>query len=114
VVAIHERGLNRYDALMDAAHKRAKPIVMTTIAMTAGMLPIALGIGADAEFRQNMGIVVIGGLITSTALSLVFVPVAFTYLDDLQKWVALYLRPIIGGAHQLPPGHPEDPSAPAE
>jgi HAE1 family hydrophobic/amphiphilic exporter-1 len=114
VVAIHERGLNRYDALMDAAHKRAKPIVMTTIAMTAGMLPIALGIGADAEFRQNMGIVVIGGLITSTALSLVFVPVAFTYLDDFQKWVALYLRPIIGGAHQLPPGHPEDPSAPAE
>ena len=114
VVAIHERGLSRYEALMDAAHKRAKPIVMTTIAMTAGMLPIALEIGADAEFRSSMAIVVIGGLITSTALSLIFVPVAFTYMDDLQKWLSPYLRPFISGAHQLPPGHPEEPPAPAE
>jgi hydrophobic/amphiphilic exporter-1 (mainly G- bacteria), HAE1 family len=114
VVAIHNRGVSRYEALMDAAHKRAKPIVMTTIAMTAGMLPIALEIGADAEFRSSMAIVVIGGLITSTALSLVFVPVAFTYMDDLQKWLAPYLRPFISGAHQLPPGHTEEPPAPAE
>ncbi|MBD24709.1 MAG: ABC transporter permease [Candidatus Marinimicrobia bacterium] len=114
VVAIHERGLSRYDALMDAAHKRAKPIVMTTVAMSAGMLPIALEIGADAEFRSSMAIVVIGGLITSTALSLVFVPVAFTYMDDLQKYLAPYFRPFISGAHQLPPGHARDSSTPAE
>ena len=114
VVAIHERGMNRYDALMDAAHKRARPIVMTTIAMTAGMLPIALEIGADAEFRSSMAICVIGGLITSTALSLVFVPVAFTYMDDLQKWLAPRLKPFIKSAHELPPGPAESKTSPAE
>ena len=114
VVAIHERGVSRYDALMDAAHKRARPIVMTTIAMTAGMLPIALGIGADAEFKASMAVTVIGGLITSTALSLVFVPVAFTYMDDLQKWLTPRLRPLISSAHELPPGKTEKRSAPAE
>jgi multidrug efflux pump subunit AcrB len=80
-------GLNRWDALMDACHKRARPIVMTTIAMGAGMLPIALGWGsADTSFRSPMAIAVIGGLITSTVLSLLVIPVVFTYLDDLGLW----------------------------
>lgn len=88
VVGITERGLTVRDALIDACHKRARPIVMTTVAMIAGMLPIALGLGADASFRQPMAIAVIGGLISSTALSLLVVPVAFSYLDALHRRVA--------------------------
>jgi multidrug efflux pump subunit AcrB len=74
--------LTRWDAVLDACRKRARPIVMTTIAMGAGMLPIALGIGTDPSFRAPMAIVVIGGLITSTFLSLLVIPVVFTYVDD--------------------------------
>jgi len=82
-------GMSRWDALLDACHKRARPIVMTTIAMGAGMLPIAIGWGsADTSFRSPMAIAVIGGLITSTVLSLLVIPVVFTYLDDLGQWVA--------------------------
>jgi multidrug efflux pump subunit AcrB len=86
IMARRERGLNRWDALLDACHKRARPIVMTTIAMGAGMLPIALGIGVDSSFRAPMAIVVIGGLITSTFLSLLVIPVLFTYVDDVVQW----------------------------
>lgn len=92
VVGITERGLTVRDALIDACHKRARPIVMTTVAMIAGMLPIALGLGADASFRQPMAIAVIGGLISSTALSLLVVPVAFSYLDALHRRVARRLN----------------------
>ena len=82
-------GMSRWDALLDACHKRARPIVMTTIAMGAGMLPIAIGWGsADTSFRSPMAIAVIGGLITSTVLSLLVIPVVFTYLDDLGQWAA--------------------------
>ncbi len=83
VLARREHGLDRWQALLDACRKRARPIVMTTVAMGAGMTPIALGIGADPSFRAPMAIVVIGGLITSTFLSLLVVPVVFTYVDDL-------------------------------
>jgi multidrug efflux pump subunit AcrB len=82
IIARHA-GMNRWDALIDACHKRAQPIVMTTIAMGAGMMPIALGWGADPSFRQPMAVAVIGGLITSTVLSLLVIPVVFTYVDDL-------------------------------
>jgi len=87
VVGMRERGLSMHDALVDACSKRARPVVMTTIAMIAGMLPIALGFGADATFRQPMAISVIGGLLTSTALSLLVVPVAFTYVDGFERWI---------------------------
>ena len=83
ILARRERGLGRFEALIDACHKRARPIVMTTIAMGAGMLPNALGLGAEPSFRQPMAIVVIGGLLTSTVLSLLVVPVVFTLVDDL-------------------------------
>jgi multidrug efflux pump subunit AcrB len=83
ILARREHGLDRWNALLDACHKRARPIVMTTVAMGAGMLPIALGIGTDPSFRAPMAIVVIGGLITSTFLSLLVIPVVFTYVDDL-------------------------------
>jgi len=83
IIARRDHGLPRFDAILDACHKRARPIVMTTIAMGAGMMPIALGIGVDPSFRAPMAIVVIGGLITSTFLSLLVVPVVFTYVDDI-------------------------------
>ncbi len=86
VLAQREHGLKRREAILDACHKRARPIVMTTIAMAAGMLPIALGIGVDPSFRAPMAIVVIGGLITSTFLSLLVIPVLFTYVDDVHRW----------------------------
>jgi multidrug efflux pump subunit AcrB len=82
IMARREHGLPRAEALLDACHKRARPIIMTTLAMGAGMLPIALGIGVDSSFRAPMAIVVIGGLITSTFLSLLVIPVLFTYVDD--------------------------------
>jgi multidrug efflux pump subunit AcrB len=82
IVSRRERGMNRAEALIDACKKRARPIVMTTMAMGAGMLPVALGIGVDPSFRAPMAIVVIGGLITSTFLSLLVIPVVFTYVDD--------------------------------
>ena len=77
-------GMSRFDALVDACHKRSRPIIMTTIAMGAGMMPLALGWGADPSFRSPMAIAVIGGLITSTLLSLLVVPAVFTYIDDLE------------------------------
>jgi multidrug efflux pump subunit AcrB len=87
LIARHEHGLNRWEAVIDACHKRAQPIIMTTIAMGAGMMPIALGIGVDPSFRSPMAIVVIGGLITSTFLSLLVIPVIFTLVDDLVQWL---------------------------
>lgn len=105
ILARH-RGASRYDALMDACHKRARPIVMTTIAMGAGMLPTAMGLGAEPSFRSPMAIALIGGLLTSTMLSLLIVPVVFTYVDDL------LLR--IKGWMPLPHGHQEAHVAPLQ
>jgi multidrug efflux pump subunit AcrB len=99
ILARRDHGLNRWDALIDACRKRARPIVMTTIAMGAGMMPIALGLGVDPSFRAPMAIVVIGGLITSTFLSLLVIPVVFTYVDDLLEWLRRH-RP------HLPHHHP--------
>lgn len=79
------RGVDRKTAIIDAGRKRARPIVMTTIAMAAGMLPSALALGAGGEFRAPMAIAVIGGLIVSTLLSLVFVPAFFILMDDLSR-----------------------------
>ncbi|MFG1306997.1 efflux RND transporter permease subunit [Xanthobacter autotrophicus] len=85
IAARTRQGLERNAALLDAARKRARPIIMTTVAMGAGMMPLALGIGADAEFRASMAVAVIGGLLSSTALSLVYVPAVFTLMDDLDR-----------------------------
>ncbi len=87
IEARREHGMNRLDAILDACHKRARPIVMTTIAMGAGMLPIAVGWGeADSSFRSPMAVAVIGGLITSTFLSLLVIPAVFTLVDDVSLW----------------------------
>jgi multidrug efflux pump subunit AcrB len=80
-------GKDRLTAILEAGHKRARPIVMTTVAMVAGMLPVAVGLGGDTAFRQPMAVAVIGGLITSTALTLVIVPAAFTLIDDIERWL---------------------------
>ena len=92
ILARRDHGLARFEAILDACHKRAQPIVMTTIAMAAGMLPIAMGWGTDPSFRAPMAIVVIGGLITSTFLSLLVIPVLFTYVDDAIQWLQRLLR----------------------
>lgn len=81
LMAMH-KGVPRHEALMGAAEARMRPILMTTVAMIAGMIPIALGLGAGSEVRAPMAIAVVGGLITSTFLTLIVVPVVFTYVDD--------------------------------
>jgi multidrug efflux pump subunit AcrB len=85
VIGIRERGMNEHEALVDACRKRARPILMTSVAMIAGMLPLALGLVGDGSFRQPMAIAVIGGLVTSTALSLLVVPVVFTYVSGVER-----------------------------
>jgi len=82
--------------------------VMTTIAMVAGMLPIAFGFGGDSAFRGPMAIAVIGGLITSTGLTLVIVPAAFTLVDDIERWFAPKLGRVltVPRATPLPPPQP--------
>jgi multidrug efflux pump subunit AcrB len=92
IVAMHGRA-GRMEALLAAGDARIRPILMTTVAMIAGMMPIALGIGAGAEVRKPMAIAVIGGLITSTLLTLVVVPVVFTYVDDLRRWIGRLVHP---------------------
>lgn len=87
VILARQNGMGRFEALVDACHKRSRPIIMTTIAMGAGMMPLALGWGADPSFRSPMAIAVIGGLITSTLLSLLVVPAVFTYVDDFEHFV---------------------------
>lgn len=89
--------MSRADALLDACHKRARPIVMTTIAMGAGMLPLAVGWGsADGSFRSPMAVAVIGGLITSTILSLLVIPSVFTLVDDVGHWLGRLQARLLG------------------
>ncbi|MCC6203063.1 MAG: efflux RND transporter permease subunit [Gammaproteobacteria bacterium] len=85
IMAQREHGLSRFDALVDACSKRARPIVMTSIAMIAGMTPVALGWAGDPSFRSPMGVAVIGGLFLSTAMSLFVVPAIYTVVDDAQQ-----------------------------
>ena len=80
-------GKPRDEAIIDAGMKRARPIVMTTIAMAAGMMPSALAFGAGGEFRSPMALAVIGGLVFSTVLSLVFVPAMFMLMDDIGAFI---------------------------
>lgn len=101
-------GKDRVTALMEAGHKRARPIVMTTVAMVAGMLPVAIGFGGDNAFRGPMAIAVIGGLITSTGLTLVIVPAAFTLVDDIERWLGpKFGKVLVAQTHpELPASEP--------
>jgi multidrug efflux pump subunit AcrB len=87
-----EDGQRKFEAIMDAGHKRAQPIVMTTVAMTAGMIPTALSLSGDGAWRAPMGTVVIGGLILSTVLTLLIVPAGFSLADSLEKRAGPWLR----------------------
>ena len=89
---VRQTGMDRHQALITAGETRLRPILMTTIAMIAGMLPIAMGIGAGAEVRAPMAIAVIGGLISSTFLTLLVVPVVYTYVDDLEHFLMRMFR----------------------
>ena len=99
-------GKPRDEAIIDAGMKRARPIVMTTIAMAAGMMPSALAFGAGGEFRSPMALAVIGGLMFSTMLSLVFVPAMFMMMDDLGALIWRFGRRLIvsTGDAEHPPG----------
>jgi multidrug efflux pump subunit AcrB len=88
IMAQRDQGLSRFDSLIDSCSKRARPIVMTTIAMIAGMTPIAMGWAGDPSFRAPMGVAVIGGLLVSTIMSLFIVPAMFTVVDDFQQWIS--------------------------
>ncbi len=100
------RGVPRDEAIIDAGRKRARPIVMTSIAMIAGMVPSALGLGQGGEFRAPMAIAVIGGLAASTVLSLMFVPSFYTIMDDVGVWVSRKLGRFVGPTEDFEPEAP--------
>jgi multidrug efflux pump subunit AcrB len=99
------RGTPRLEALVEAGHKRARPIIMTTIAMAAGMAPAALGLGEGGGFRAPMAIAVIGGLIASTVLSLVFVPALFTLMDNVGRLLWWIFGRFVGAADEAAEDH---------
>ena len=101
-------GADRRRALIDAGELRLRPIVMTTLAMIFGMLPTALALGAGSEFRAPMAHAVIGGLITSTLLTLVVVPVVYTYLDDFGAWAGAKVKQWAGAPEAPPAQVPAD------
>ena len=90
-----KHGMNRDEAILDAGSKRARPIVMTTIAMSAGMIPATLALGDGGEFRAPMAIAVVGGLLVSTVLSLVFVPAVYTIMDDVARGTSWLMRKVL-------------------
>jgi HAE1 family hydrophobic/amphiphilic exporter-1 len=91
-IRAREDGLNRHDALLMAAKVRLRPILMTTLAMIFGMLPLAFALSEGSEMRAPMGQAVIGGVITSSLLTLVVVPVVYCYMDDLAQWLLKFWR----------------------
>lgn len=95
-IEMRARGMSRIAAVVEAGHKRAQPIVMTSIAMSAGMLPSALGVGEGGAFRAPMAIAVMGGIIVSTVLSLVVVPSMYLVMDDLSRFFFWVLGRFIG------------------
>ncbi|HQY43208.1 MAG TPA: efflux RND transporter permease subunit [Paracoccaceae bacterium] len=101
-IEMRKQGMDRLEALIEAGHKRARPIVMTSIAMSAGMLPSALGVGEGGAFRAPMAIAVIGGIIVSTILSLVVVPSFFLIMDDLQYWLGRIFSRMVGRKEEEP------------
>ena len=105
-------GMERHQAIVEAGHKRAQPIVMTTVAMVAGMLPIALSLEGDASWRAPMGVVVIGGLIFSTILTLVLVPAYFSLAIDMERWLGRKFARFTEGGSESEPG--EAQPVPAE
>jgi hydrophobic/amphiphilic exporter-1 (mainly G- bacteria), HAE1 family len=109
-VEAEARGVPRDEAIIDAGRKRARPIIMTTIAMVAGMLPSAYGVGDGGEFRAPMAIGVVGGLIVSTVLSLVFVPSFYSIVDSVNVRVSRFFGRFVGPNEDAPPAHARHPA----
>jgi HAE1 family hydrophobic/amphiphilic exporter-1 len=86
-VAREERGLNAKDAITEAGPRRMRPVLMTQLATVFGMIPVAMSVSQGAEFRNGMGVLIIGGILSSTFLTLLIVPVAYSLLDDAASWV---------------------------
>jgi hydrophobe/amphiphile efflux-1 (HAE1) family protein len=105
------RGVPRTEAIIDAGRKRARPIIMTTIAMVGGMIPAALAVGSGGEFRSPMAVAVIGGLISSTLLSLVFVPAVFAVMDDFGSLTWCLFSRFVGAVDEPPQGSPHSVQA---
>jgi multidrug efflux pump subunit AcrB len=105
-VEMMNHGMPKDEAIYEAGHKRAQPIVMTTVAMVAGMLPIALSLAGDASWRAPMGVTVIGGLIFSTILTLLLVPAYFSIAIDIEQWIAGKFRRLVGEADAPREGSP--------
>jgi hydrophobe/amphiphile efflux-1 (HAE1) family protein len=103
------RGVPRTAAIVDAGRKRARPIIMTTIAMVGGMLPSALAVGSGGEFRAPMAVAVIGGLISSTVLSLVFVPAVFATMDDISSLIWRLFGHVVGPTDETETSSPNAP-----
>jgi multidrug efflux pump subunit AcrB len=105
-------GMDKDEAIIEAGHKRAQPIVMTTVAMVAGMIPIALSLTGDGSWRAPMGVTVIGGLLLSTFLTLLLVPAYFSLAIDIEQWIGRkFGRHIRATAHEIPDAV-EEPRAP--
>ena len=98
-----DRGVEKDEAILEAGHKRAQPIVMTTVAMVAGMVPVALSLTGDGSFRGPMAITVIGGLIFSTVLTLLIVPGTFSIALDMERWIARKLGKLMVSDEQQTP-----------
>jgi multidrug efflux pump subunit AcrB len=100
-VEMMNHGMPKNEAIREAGHKRAQPIVMTTVAMVAGMLPIALSLTGDASWRAPMGVTVIGGLLFSTLLTLLLVPAYFSIAISIESRIGRLFHRVIGSdAHQ--------------
>ncbi|MEI4472627.1 efflux RND transporter permease subunit [Frigidibacter sp. MR17.24] len=111
-IEMQARGLPRFEAMVEAGRKRAQPIVMTSIAMSAGMLPSAMGVGEGGSFRAPMAIAVIGGIIVSTVLSLIVVPSFYLIMDDLSRLIGRLARGLVGPREaETPPPTPEEMAA---
>jgi multidrug efflux pump subunit AcrB len=104
-------GKPRAEALLEAGHKRARPIVMTTVAMIAGMTPVALQLLNGEQFRAAMAIAVTGGLVTSTALTLVIIPAVFTLVDDVEQWLGPRVAKLLMSHEPPPPAAKAPPHA---
>lgn len=107
-IEMRVQGMERFAAVMEAGHKRARPIVMTSIAMSAGMLPSALGVGEGGSFRAPMATAVIGGIIVSTVLSLVVVPAFYLIMDDLSRLLARLFSRLVGPKEADPEAPPAE------
>jgi len=108
-----ESGVDRREALIQAGRVRLRPILMTTLALIAGMIPVAMGQGEGGDFRAPMGIAIIGGVITSTLLTLLVIPTVYETLADMRDWLGARFRKshVANPESQAPSGHPRPTAA---